>query len=157
MYMICTRTTHTHTRACMHTHTHTNTHTYTHTHTKTHTHTHIYTPTHKHTHTNTYTHKHTHTHHHTQYIVSSTHVCFTVTQRPLSGFSSYHSRKEQLLKEVSLVVKLDHANVVRYFGASMEEDLFNIFQEWVAGEGQCLSLSVEHLKYTTTIEIPMCI
>ena len=35
---------------------------------------------------------------------------------------------------MTLVVGLDHSNVVRYFGASMEEDLFNIFEEWIAGE-----------------------
>ena len=42
-------------------------------------------------------------------------------------------KEESLLKELTLMVGLDHSNVVHFIGATHELMNFNIFMEWTAG------------------------
>ena len=42
-------------------------------------------------------------------------------------------KEELLLKELTLMVGLDHSNVVHCIGATHEPMNYNIFMEWIAG------------------------
>lgn len=57
------------------------------------------------------------------------------------------------MKEVSLSVGLHHPNVVRYLGATLEEETFNIFHEWTAGK-EFLILCICTLN--VGLSLPLC-
>lgn len=40
---------------------------------------------------------------------------------------------ESLIKEISLLNRLNHRNIVRCYGATVQDSHFNIFAEWMAG------------------------
>ena len=47
-------------------------------------------------------------------------------------------KEKGLLKELTLMMGLDHSNVARCIGATQETTVFNMFMEWTAGMGNAL-------------------
>ena len=47
--------------------------------------------------------------------------------------SEEDEEQKRLFKEVALMAKLQHPNIVRCLGATQQPGCFNIFLEWMAG------------------------
>ena len=52
--------------------------------------------------------------------------------------SEQEEEQKRLVKEVSLMAKLQHPNIVRCLGATQQPGCFNIFLEWMAGKAGTL-------------------
>ena len=52
--------------------------------------------------------------------------------------SEEEEEQKRLIKEVSLMAKLQHPNIVRCLGATQQPGCFNIFLEWMAGEASAM-------------------
>ena len=52
--------------------------------------------------------------------------------------SEEDEEQKRLIKEVSLMAKLQHPNIVRCLGATQQPGCFNIFLEWMAGEASAM-------------------
>ena len=52
--------------------------------------------------------------------------------------SEEEEEQKRLIKEVSMMAKLQHPNIVRCLGATQQPGCFNIFLEWMAGKAAML-------------------
>lgn len=70
--------------------------------------------------------------------------------------SEEEEEQKRLIKEVSLMAKLQHPNIVRCLGATQQPRCFNIFLEWMAGSTHPLFKSF-CLNYKIVYEYPVSI
>mmetsp|Transcript_8318 Transcript_8318/g.19151 ORF Transcript_8318/g.19151 Transcript_8318/m.19151 type:complete len:666 (-) Transcript_8318:10-2007(-) len=64
---------------------------------------------------------------------STTGALFAVKEVPLAGRDCTQSRVQALLREVQVLSRLEHPNVIRYYGAESTAQVLCIFVEFVSG------------------------
>ncbi|EDV22347.1 uncharacterized protein TRIADDRAFT_28738, partial [Trichoplax adhaerens] len=63
---------------------------------------------------------------------------------------------ESLIKEISLLNRLNHPNIVRCYGATVQDSHFNIFAEWLAG-GSIASMLHNYGPFQENISNAYCL